>query len=165
MQPHPALSVIIALIITVLTASFLFSVGGAIFEEPNYDDYCGSISPYPDRFANMTDTQREAHDREWRECQDAYQSARDAAQNRVFFLVTGLGVLVIIGALAVRPAKVDLTFYIVSGVVFGALAAILISTMQNWGSFARLARPLVLLVEIVLVTFVAYRLFAPKGKR
>ncbi len=161
MEPHPALSVLIALVITVLTASFLFSVGNAIFEEPDYNDFC-STAPFPDRFENMTDAQREAQDREWRECQEAYQDARDRMRNAVFFTVTALAIVVIIGALAMRPAKVDLTFYIVSGVVFGALAAILFSTMQNWGSFGRFVRPLVLLIEIVLVTFVAYRLFSPK---
>lgn len=165
MQPHPALSVLIALVITALTASFLFSVGSAIFEEPDYADYCGDVTPYPDRFENMTAQEREDHDREWRECQEAYRSARDTTRTNVFFIVTALAVVVIIGALYVRPARVDLTFYIVSGIVFGAIVAILISTMQNWGAFGRLARPFILLVEIVLVTFVAYRLFAPKEKK
>ena len=164
MEPHPALSVLIAIIITVLTASFLFSVGNAVFVEPAYDEYC-SITPYPDRFENMTDVEREEQDRQWRECQQEFQSARDDHRNAVFFTVTVLSVLVIIGALALRPDKVDLTFYIVSGIVFGSLAAILISTMQNWASFGRLVRPLVLLVEIALVTFVAYRLFASKERK
>ncbi|MFT4307786.1 MAG: hypothetical protein ACMXYM_00250 [Candidatus Woesearchaeota archaeon] len=161
MEPHPALSVLIALVITVLAASFLFSVGNAVFVEPEYDEYC-SIMPYPDRFENLTNAEREEHDRQWRECQHAFQNARDEHRNAVFFTVTILAVLVIIGALALRPDKVDLTFYIVSGVVFGSLAAILVSTMQNWASFGRLLRPLVLFIEIVLVTFVAYRLFASK---
>ena len=162
MQPHPALSVLIALVITVLTASFLFSVGYAVFEEPQWDDFCDGMRPYPDRFGNATQEEIEDHEREMRTCGEAYNDARESVRNNIFFLVTGLSVLVIIGALAMRPAGVNLTFYVVSGVVFGGLVAILIATMQNWTWFARLLRPIVLLFEIVLVIGVAYWLFSPK---
>jgi hypothetical protein len=161
MQPHPALSVLIAFIIAVLTASFLFSVGYAVFEEPQWNDYCVD-RPYPDRFGNSSQEQIDAYEQEMRACGDAYNEATERVRNAVFFIVTGLGVFVIIGALAIRPASVNLTFYIVSGVVFGALIAILIATMQNWSWFARLLRPFILGLEIALVIFVAYRLFAPK---
>ena len=161
MQPHPALSVLIAIVITVLTASFLFSVGYAVFEEPSYDDYCGSILPYPDRFENMTAEEREEHNRQWRECDEAYTAARERNGAGVFFTVTVLSIFVIIGALAMRPSEVNLTFYIVAGVVFGAVVAILMATGNQWQWFGRFLRPVVLLTEIVLVIFVAYRLFAP----
>jgi hypothetical protein len=162
MEPHPALSVLIAIIITVLTASFLFSVGYAAFEEPDYGDYCRDLGPYPDRFGNATQEQIEAHDEQMRECNEAYDAENERVRNLVFFVVSGLGLIVILSALAIRTSTVNLTFYIISGVVFGGLVAILISTMQNWSMFARLLRPFILLVEIALVIFVAYRLFSPK---
>jgi magnesium-transporting ATPase (P-type) len=170
MEPHPALSVLIAIIITILTASFLFSVGYAAFEEPEYEEYCGDLGPYPNRIGNATQEEIDAHEQKMRECNEAYNAANERVRNLVFFIVSGLGLVLILGALAIRTSTVNLTFYIISGIVFGGLVAILISTMQNWSTFARLLRLFILLIEIALVIFVAYRLFSPKrsskrGKR
>lgn len=155
MEPHPALSVIIAIVIAILTASFLFSVGYAAFVRPVYSDYCAQ-QPYK---ANLTDAQIAARQAEQTACSDQYQHALDRTTNSVFFVVAILGVLVTLGALVANPKRVSLRFYIVAGIVFGSIAAILIATMQDWSEMSRFVRPFVLLVEIVLVVFVASRLF------
>lgn len=162
MQPHPALSAIIAIVIAILTASFLYSVGYAIVQPAEYNEFC-DLGPYPDRFnGNATDEELDAYNEAQQECQEAYDEARERVQNWLFYIVSGLGVLVIIGALYVHSPKVDLKFYLTAGVIFGAIAAILFSTMQNWSEFTRYVRPFVLLIEIALVTFVAIRLFSSK---
>lgn len=155
MEPHPALSVIIAIVIAILAASFLFSVGYAAFVRPVYSDYCAQ----PTYRANLTSAQIAAQDAAQTACSAQYQHALDRTTNGIFYVVAILGVIVALGALVANPRRASLRFYIVAGVIFGSIAAILIATMQDWSEMSRFVRPIVLLVEIVLVVFVASRLF------
>ena len=81
-----------------------------------------------------------------------------------------LGFLAVVSGLYLPSAANPLHEWIGTGFMLGGLADIFIGTGQYFSELHRIARPIVIFFELVLVIFVAYKYLGPKlnetlGKR
>jgi len=166
-------------IIAVLFAFFSFSIVDLVMEEPQYSRYCEPIAKpivAPNRNCTM-----EAPPEFMRDCETQggyvefqYDSsgcavsyicntcyAKDEAarkQHRMIgFIVTSImGLIAIIIGLYVR-SKEDVVEWVISGLLIGGLITVFAGTVSYFGDMDRFARPVVLLLEIALIIFVAVK--------
>lgn len=176
--------VFVILVITVLYAAFVFSLIHAVYPEPEYNDYCKDSYGRPKPIMQETDcpydpdieAQREAcieqdmiaRERynatgcvERIECDDC-QLRYDAERERyslIYFIITAiLGALSIIVGLLL-PGKGSINEWIGSGLLLGGVVVIFGGTIVTFGDLSSWLRPIIMLAELILVIFLAYRLW------
>ena len=172
----------IIIIIAILFATFAFSIVDVVMEEPDYEDYCfieakpivrDSGIKCPDfevpEDSEVAECQAKdgrieySHDKdgcvESYECNLCFGEYENAQKDHrlVGFIVTGiLGVIAIIVGLYVK-SKSEIVEGIYSGFLIGGIISITIGTMSYFPHMGRFIRPVVLLVEIILIVLIALK--------
>ena len=184
MNSHPALYVIFAIVVGGLFAAFLLSLTNAALSEPSRGDFCDPRPPTPTVIAEECPLRPDMSDEamscrtqggtpiytydeggcrvELVECDLCGVDFREAQQQHnliSFALLSGLAVLAMVISLFLVAEQKTIVAYLNSGIILGALAAIIISTIGTYATFTPLVRPLILAFEIALVIFVAIKRF------
>ena len=60
------------------------------------------------------------------------------------------------------PAKNELNEWVGGGFILGGLITMFIATSMYWQHIDKIARPIVILAELILVLWIAYKKFGPK---
>jgi hypothetical protein len=147
---------IIALVIAVLFSVFVFALVEAVYPQPEYPDCYG-----PKYYAideNLTVAEREAENARIEACNTAYADANDSYQFIRFLIMAVVGVVVIVAAMFI-PTHNTTAMAITSGLLLGGLFTLFIGTVSGWSSIGRIARPIIILVELLIVIWVAYKKF------
>ncbi len=175
-----ARKILIIFLVGVLYAIFSYSLVDAIYPGPEYEDYCSRLMkpmPAPIR-TEQIDCPVIAEPEcmtggnyfyEYDEkgcpktitcdyCQLEYDAAKEKQSMIMFILLSALGIIAI-GLGLMLPQKKDISEWIATGFLLGGLIAIFIGTAIYYSDMARIARPIVLFVELALVIFLAYRQF------
>lgn len=166
--------------VAVLFAVFVFSLINAFYERPSYDDFC-NLEPRlkaPVR-ENCTDTNYS--DSEARECLDQgydwqpiyeggcvveykcqtcnyeYNRAQEKYNFIVFFASSILGLFAVLASLYIPQKQNSVKEWIMWGFLVGGLAAIFIGTGQYFQDMHRILKPVIILAELLIVIFVAYK--------
>lgn len=156
---------LVALVIAVLFAIFVNTSIEAISPSPKYDKYCNETltAPYPDKMyaepSTQTPEERAAiaeYNAKQKACSDAFQVAQEKHNFAIFLVsaITGL-IAVVIGLYVSVSSPVGMS--IASGFILGGLFTIFAGTIGGWGSIQLQVRPFVMLVELAVVIFVAYK--------
>jgi len=177
--------VLLMLIIAILFSVFSYSLGTAIMAKPQYDDYCEPVTP-PRPFMkehNCTDHQpteelitscqeqggrlREEYDEQGcitrytcETCQQEYEQARERFRLLIFMTMSILGLIAIITTLLIEAGE-PVKEWVLNGFLLGGLINLFIGTVMYFGDAPRLARPLIILIELVIVIMVSLK----KGER
>lgn len=173
----------IILIIAILIASFAFSIVDVVMEKPQYGDFCKSearaLKPFreetncPDFIEPTTDIRTECNSKkgtidyvydgsgcpvsyECSTCNTAYDEARKKHRLVGFIITSILGIIAIISGMYVS-SKTEVIEWIYSGILIGGILSIFIGTISYFQDMGRYVKPFVLLIEIILIIWVAIR--------
>lgn len=148
--------VIIILVIGALFAFFVNALIEAIYPGPNYDDFCGEFqTPYQ---LEKEDVDTEA----WKQCQENYDAANEKYNMVVFYVSVLLGLMAIILGLYLPGHKDDLNLWIGSGFMLGGFFTLFVGTARAYSDLHRIIRPIVLLLELLIVIYVSYKKMGKK---
>lgn len=174
--------IILLLIVATLFTTLAYSIGEAITDRPDYADHCGATKPYfypektttnctshqptDEQYANcqgqegnlepIYDDEGCIADYNCNTCQALYDQARKDYRFTLFLVLSLLGITAIILMLLITPGT-DTTKWIFNGFLLGGLVSLFIGTVIYYADAPKLLRPVILLVELTLVIFIALR--------
>ncbi|NJL43928.1 MAG: hypothetical protein HC945_01225 [Nitrosarchaeum sp.] len=173
---------LVILVIAVLYSAFVFTLIESVYPNPEYDDYCAALRyPFPMQTKDCSlpenyDAARTAcieqdaepvdiHDEqgcisgvECSTCSKEYEAARQDYALVYFSIAASLGLLSILAGLLL-PARHPINEWIGSGLLLGGLIVIFGGTIVSVGDLQSYLRPIILFLELVLVIFLAYRVW------
>lgn len=150
---------IVAVVIAVLFTLFIQSSIDAFVEEPEYNDFCEDIEfPGP----NASEEEREDFEDRREECEGEYQDAREQFEILAFLISSVFAILGIIGGLYI-PVDEKVWMMVSSGILLGGLFTLFVGTIRGWESIDDVWRPFVLLGELLIVIFVAWKTLGEKS--
>jgi len=148
--------IIIILVIAALFAFFVNALVEAVYPSPDYDDYCEEFDrPYELKEENVDEAA-------WKECQEEYDNEKEKYNLVVFYVSIVLGLIAIIVGLFLPSDKDDLNQWVGSGFMLGGFFTLFIGTMRAYGDLHRIIRPIILLIELLIVIYVSYRKIGKK---
>lgn len=183
----------IILAVAILFSIFVFALADAVIPEKDYPDYCQQANqnersyynPYPNslncsELPEPTQEQRDACPgyltpkyAEGRcateytcDCADLADEYRNDEQNIRFWIAVILGAIAIAGGMLL-PAKNDMNEWVGGGFILGGVITLFIATAMQWSEIHKIARPIVIALELILVLWIGYRRMMPtkKGKK
>lgn len=169
----------IVLGIAVLLPLFIGLFVDAVYTEPKYEDYCRNDYYYsaPEKMAlssnNCTEfyTTPEAQNCSMNNgiavpkydanncqvfdrcdfCQIEFQKVQSEYNRNVFFIIAPIGLLVVVLGIFL---SVD---YLGAGLMFAGLITMFYATVRYFSDMSKLLRALVILVELVIIMWIAYK--------
>ena len=176
-----ARKILIIFVIGVLYAIFSYSLVDAIHPHPEYEDYCSRLMrpmPMPPRteaaecpaipepecefggnYFYEYDTQGCPKTITCDYCQREYDAAGEKHGFLMFIILSALGLIAIGTGLLLPQKQNNMHEWVATGLMLGGLITLFIGTAVYYRDMARIARPAVLLAELAIVIFLAYRLF------
>ncbi len=175
-------NIIIGLAITILFSVFVFSLVYAIHDKPDYEDFCSRGLPIKavDSRSSCQNYSVPAQEEQacWNSggfteyeydengctfshycntCSKDYDNSQKNFNFYIFLYSAILGLLAIIGGLYFPTAKSKVNDIVSTGFMFGGLLTLFIGTVIYFSDAERVMRPIIILVELVIVIFVAYK--------
>lgn len=181
----------IILAVAILYSIFVFSLGNAVIPEREYPEFCeqamseqarqsfAPLVPRDECPALEEPTQEEIDacpgtlSPDWRtscpeqyicNCQELQQEFRSTEATIQFWIAIVLGFIAIVAGMLL-PSKNELNEWVGAGFILGGLITLFIATAQYWGEIHRIARPIVIALELAVVLWIAYRQFGDKPKK
>lgn len=174
----------IILVVAILFSIFVFSLGNAVIGERSYPDICeesqSSRDYYPspviprDQCPQVAPPTQEEIDAcpgtlqlNWRtscpeeyvcNCHELTSDFRSQEATIQFWLAVLLSFGAIVAGMLL-PARKEINEWIGAGFILGGLITLFIATAQYWSEIHRIARPIVIALELVIVLWIAYRQF------
>ncbi|MBN2459106.1 DUF202 domain-containing protein [Candidatus Woesearchaeota archaeon] len=172
--------ILVIFLIGIIFAFFVNSLIEAFYPSPRYEDYCGrdmysepmKLSPgSPDNCTPLPPLRCDTdgfvqYDYEGgycpvssycNYCQKDYNSAQEK-YNMIVFIISSIMALIAIAIGLLLPTdKNNLNEWIGTGFLLGGLITLFIGTARYYNDMARILRPIVLLLEMLLVIFLAYK--------
>ncbi|MFO7711162.1 MAG: hypothetical protein R6V53_05350 [Candidatus Woesearchaeota archaeon] len=173
--------VLIVFIIAILFTFLVFQSIFAVNLRPEYNDFCDNRLQKPigtecEAINVSTIAQQNCSEQDGRiaydydsngcpesyyceTCSNEYDEARERYNMNVFLISAVIGLIAIVLALYL-PTREELNEWIATGFMLGGLLTIFFGTFAYiWdiGELGRFIRPLVFLLEIVIIIFVAYK--------
>jgi hypothetical protein len=168
--------IIVVFVIGVLYAVFVTSVSDAVYPSPDYADYCEEmmmpmpvvqpkecpVIPQPEceKGASMAYEYDSSGCPSKAICDYCYPNFEKAQEkyNFVIFIISSILGLAAIAIGLFLPIKGNnLNEWVATGFMLGGLISLFIGTIRYYADMARIARPIVLLVELVLIIYLAYK--------
>ncbi len=176
----------IIFIIAVLYAILVQATIGAFYLSPEYDDFCrtkfygerplavSDKSECPDyKQPTLQELEQCAEQRGFADytydanncpiaykgcnlCQNEYDAAREE-YNLYVFIISSILALVGIAVGLYLPAKQDLNQWLATGFMLGGLISLFFGTMRYYEYLGRYLRPIVILIELIIVIYLAYK--------
>lgn len=173
-------------VIAILFGIFIFSLINAFYVQPDYSDFCRedirpvkiglereavecSNAPYSDSEADACYEQKGDYmpiyengciERyECSSCRNEFDDARQKYEFFVFLMSSIFGLVAVVLSIYFSDEKENLKEWILAGFLIGGLFVIFIGTGRYFSDLHRILRPIIILIEILLVILVAYRKF------
>jgi len=170
-------------IIAILFALLSFSIVGMIQEKPDYEDFCGfegkAVRPLQKDlscpgFVEATSEERlscsendgmieYAYDGsgcpisfECNTCRGGFEAASEDYRFLGFVVTTIIGVLAIILGMYIN-SKSEIVGWIYAGILIGGILSVAFGTMSYFDDMGRFTRPIVLVIELALIIWIAIR--------
>lgn len=170
---------ITALVIALLYFFFVYSLIEVVYSAPEYEDYCRSRA-YPLKFGGerecptfivsqeavsgcqesggeMQYTYNETGCATGYECDSCYSEYKTASEkyNKTYFLLSSIfGIIAIVSGLVYSKKEIE---WIINGFMLGGFMLIFIGTIRYFSDMAVFLRPFVMLAEMSIVIYAAYR--------
>lgn len=173
-----ARKILIIFVIGILYAIFSYSLVDAIHPGPDYEDYCSRLmKPMPMPVREPTecpvieepecgiggnyfyeyDVQGCPSKITCDYCQREYDAAKEKYSLFMFIIMSALGLIAIGLGLWLPQKQHPLNEWVATGFMLGGLITLFIGTAIHYADMARIARPIVMLAELVLVVYLAYK--------
>jgi uncharacterized protein (DUF983 family) len=176
---------IIISVIAVLFSVFIFSFIDALFKQPEYSDFC-KTNYRPDLIpkainesckdkAPNTTLRDECFDKQGQfqaiyengcivdfkceTCNLEYENAKSKHDFFAFIIASIMGVIVVLTAIYMPYKKNSLKEFVLTGLMIGGFIGIFVSTGNYFSDMHRIIKPIVILMEIIFVIFVAHKKF------
>ncbi len=175
--------IIIIFVVGILFSVFVFSFIEAVYPSPEWDDFCksplvrdpGLINTEDCPVLNVSEQDRNscaekkgtiAYERDSNGCAIAYycdtcninyDTARDNHSRYVFYISALLALVAIFVGMYLPAKENSLNEWIGTGFMLGGAFALFFGTMQSFQALDRIARPIVILAELIIVIFIAYK--------
>lgn len=183
--------IVVIFIIAVLFSVLVFSTIDAIYPSPSWSDFCGEddyAKPYYPSTKEVNCSEITVTDEDQQSCKDKngrieFENDKDGCptsyecntchheldmarekHNMVMFIVSSILSLIAIGIALLLPMDEDLNEWIATGFMLGGLFTLFFGTAQYFGDMARWLRPVIILVELLIVIFLAYKKLSNKNK-
>lgn len=174
---------VIILIIAILFAVLVFSTIEAIYPKPEYSDFCQDSQPrtfvkedllncsalqIDSEFSNQCNMKKGYIDYEYdskgcavnyycNDCSVEYNEAESKYRQLVFYISAVLSLIAVFIGLYLPAKKNKLNEWIGTGFMLGGAFALFFGTISSYQALGKLIRPFIILFEIILVIFVAYK--------
>jgi len=177
--------IIIILVIAILFAVLVFSTIEAVYPQPKYEDYCNTRnypltkegSPQAEKCATLDIAPTEYQSCDEKKgyisytydsngcaisyvcdtCNVNFQKAQDQYNQYVFYISAVLALIAIFVGLYLPAAANPLNEWIGTGFLLGGAFALFFGTIRSFNALDRYIRPAVILLELILVIFLAYK--------
>ncbi|MFH1053952.1 MAG: hypothetical protein V1740_06055 [Candidatus Woesearchaeota archaeon] len=172
--------ILIIFVIGILYSIFVQSLIEAIYPSPDYDDYCmGIIEPrvLPEKvqrpencsFLDTTDCIRSGGDPDYTydtegcavsfDCNYCRQELdKDMEKyNLIVFIISSIFGLIAIAIGLYLPQSNSLNEWVATGFMLGGLLSLFIGTARYYSDMARMIRPVIIFIELVIVIYIAYK--------
>ncbi|RJQ17283.1 hypothetical protein C4573_04495 [Candidatus Woesearchaeota archaeon] len=176
--------VLVTIAIAVLFTLFVITLVHALYKNPKYEDFCNNPYSYPlkiapeDQCPNISFPQNETaqctaqrgylearydadgcvSSYECNTCQNLYENARAEFFLYIFIYAAIFGIAGIIFGLYYKGSD-----WLSSGFLFGGLITLFTGTIIYFSELNRLAKPIVMVIELAIVIFVALKKFGDNG--
>lgn len=172
------------LAVAIIYAVFAFSLINAIFEEPEWNEYCSEFRqpklappelpeecetiPFPGEAQQNACAEQKGQlelkygtdncPQEYycETCQEEYNQAREKHSFKVFFLASLFAIVAIILGITTPLMKGEFANIISPGFIVGGLITLFIGTAIYFGDMGRILRPIVMFIELVIVLYLIY---------
>ncbi len=165
------------LIVAILFSVFSYSLGNAFVENPDYDDYCGYVErPFLIEKSNCTyksPTEEEritckgdlepryddsgcASNYECNTCRVELDEVQESFNLVIFLFMSILGLVAVISALIIK-SKDEVVVWLTNGFLLGGLISLFVGTIVYFGDAPRFVRPIIMLIELVIVIYIAIK--------
>jgi hypothetical protein len=171
----------IAIAIAIVTAIFIYSVADAVAPQAEWEDCGGYPKYYAERGVPATNCSAVPADRaaeqacidqehnyqpvydeygciesyECSACQKENQDRQERHSMVLFYVAVILGIVAIIVGFMLPLGSVH--EWVGLGFIIGGVISMFIGTVQYWGELSRLARPIVIGLELAVLLFIIYR--------
>ncbi|MFH1917010.1 MAG: hypothetical protein ABIJ21_07145 [Nanoarchaeota archaeon] len=177
--------IIIIFIIAILFTIFVFSLNTAVNEAPKHEKYCRqyyeskpilpgttrenctAVEPTAAESASCTEREGSINyeydsvgcPTSWscNTCQKEYNDVQDQYRFWQFIIAAAFGLIAIIIGLFVPGEKNSLMEAISTGFLLGGLITLFIGTGLSFSSFYKWLRPIIILFELLLVIYIAFK--------
>lgn len=177
-------------VIAILFAVFVFTSINAVFQEPDYSDFCkNDFQPRPIQPKEQAECPEfiQPSSEEMNQCSDdggrieyeydafncptsyhcetcgkEYEKAREEHNFIVFIVTAVLSLIAIIAALYLPKGRSSLNEWVGTGFMLGSLITLFISTAMVFDDLNRFIKPVIILVELILVIYLAYKKLGEK---
>ena len=144
-------------IIAILFTAFSFSIIEVVIEAPEYEDYCEIVLEPVEEPTSEEVLKRDKY------CRDGFDEAQEHYR-MIGFIITGILGLAAILVGIYSKSKVAVVEWIYSGLIIGGIITIFFGTVSYFDDMHRYVRPLILLVEMALIIFVAVKTYSKKKR-
>ncbi len=174
--------IVIIFVIAVLFAIFVHTFIQAVYPAPDWNDYCSSaVKPRAtpvrencsvfnvpeEQYAScgnqggyiefLYDSEGCASGYTCNTCNVGYDEASRKQGQVAFYLSALLSLIAIVVGLFLPVSKHPLNEWIGTGLMLGGLFSLFFGTARYFSDLSRILRPVIMLVELAIVIFVAYR--------
>lgn len=179
--------IIIIFVVAILFATFVFSAIEAVYPQPKWEDFCQHngyyAEPYPAKIIDGSNCTRLAVPKEeynrcnekkgqieydydslgcatdynCNTCNYQFTKAQEQYKRYVFYISAFLALLAIFVGLYLPAQKNPLHEWIGTGFLLGGAFALFFGTALSFTSLDRYIRPVIILLELLLVIFLAYK--------
>lgn len=168
--------ILIIFVIGILYSIFVHSFVDAVYPAPEYEDYCKSYAEpkliekelekcEPIEFPECEGGQYEyTYDSQGcpmsAVCSKCFEELRNVQKsyNGIYFILSSIfGLFAIALALYLPIKKNELNEWVGTGFMLGGLLSIFVGTATYYGDMTRLLRPFVILIELIIVIYLAYK--------
>ncbi len=149
---------VIAVVIAVLVVFFVNASIDAFIQEPSRFDLCNLDFPDRDDFDSVEEFEQaqQEYKENQEQCMGELQDARDEYNSIVFLVsIIAAAIAIVIGLYLPIPNSASMT--VTSGILLGGLFTLFVGTIRGWDAISEVLRPVVLLLELILVIFLTYR--------
>jgi len=146
-------NIIIIFAIAVLFAVFVFSAIDAVYPRPEYNDFCEEDYVEPRVLGEGSEEVVDPH----KECRGEYDAAMDGYDQVSFYISAILALIAIFLGLYLPAQANSLNESIGSGFMLGGVFALFFGTIRSFSNLGRFTRPIIILLELVLIIYIAYK--------
>ncbi len=173
-----ARKIIIIFVVAILFAIFVFSTIDAFYPNPEYNDFCEDNYRSPKDIINTCEPLEVSMDEHnscegnidyiydstgcptksfCNTCYNEYDNAQDKHNQYLFYISAFFSLIAIFLGLYLPANKNALNEWVGTGFMLGGAFALFFGTANSFSSLDRWLRPIVILLELILVLFVAYK--------
>lgn len=172
--------ILVIFLIGILYAIFVHSLIEAVYQSPDYEDYCGIEKPRPmypvDRpeksdcplleqieceSGGMIDYTYDSEgcpvSSSCNYCNAGLDKAREKHGLIVFIISSVMALIAITVGLLIPDDKNSLNQWIGTGFLLGGLITLFVGTARYYADMTRFLRPVVMLIELAIVIYLAYK--------